>query len=66
MDAKLEGYLAGLEKAMACCDEQREAEGGEACCSLQQVVALDNAIYRIDLHRVAVEKSGEIPGLKEK
>lgn len=49
-----EAYESGLLKAMALIGEQREAEGGEACCALREVVALDNAMHRIDKHLQAV------------
>ena len=47
-------YLAGLMKADSLILEQREAEGGEAACSLREVVTLDNARYRLDKHFCAV------------
>jgi hypothetical protein len=50
-----EAYVAGLNDAHTLVNEQREEEGGEACCSLREVVALSNAMYRIDHHRVAFE-----------
>lgn len=50
-----EAYIAGLQDAMDLVNEEREAEGGEACCCLKEIVVLDNTKHRIDQHRLAFE-----------